>query len=230
MTVKQIIGELKRQGKKANIIGMKRFGIRPNDRLLGASMPIIRKLGKKIGRNHELALELWQSGLHEARILASIIEDPEAVTSQQADIWVADLKSWDTCDQLCGNLLDKTKLVEKKIFKWTKNKQEFIRRAGFVVLAWSAVHNKKLPNKEFEKYFSLFKKYSTDERVYVKKAISWAMREIGKRRSRVMHRRILVLAEELKKKSSKSARWIASDVTRELSKPENLRFNKPIRV
>ena len=225
MTTKQIISELKKYSKKENIEGMKRFGIRPNNKLLGVNIPIVRKMGKKVGHNHVLALELWQSGIHEARILASIIDEPELVTAQQLEQWAGDIKSWDICDQACSNLFCRTKVARKRMSAMIRDDREFVRRVGFVVLTALAVHDKAMADSEFAKFFSYFKKYSTDERVYVKKAISWAMREIGKRRSRQMHQKIMALAEELKQKPSKSAKWIASDVIRELSNPKFLRFD-----
>ena len=201
-----------------NIEGMKRFGIRPNDILYGISVLEIRKMGKQIGKNTELALKLWNSKIHEARILATIIAEADKLTSTQLDKWVSEVKSWDTNDQLCGNLLWRLKSPEIKINKWSKDKREFVRRAGIVLLAALAVKDKTLPDSFFEKHFSLLKKYSTDERIYVKKAISWALREIGKCRSEKLRLKTIKLAEEIKQIDTPSARWIASDVIRELSK------------
>lgn len=213
-----VVLQIKKLKNPRNIEGMKRFGIIPNDKVYGVNVPAIRGLGKQIGRNHELALELWESKIHEARILATIIAEPDRLTGAQADHWVADLKSWDTNDQLCSNLLWKIKKPEIKINKWSKDKREFVRRAGIVLLAVLAVKDKTLPDSFFEKYFSLLKKYSIDERIYVKKAVSWALREIGKRRSEKLRLKVIKLAEKIKKLDTPSARWIASDVIRELSK------------
>ncbi len=218
MTYNEIIARFKKLKNPRNIEGMKRFGIRPNDKVYGVNIPVIRCMGKQIGKNTELALQLWDSKIHEARILATIIAEADNLTAAQLDKWVSELKSWDTNDQLCGNLLWRIAKPEIKINKWSKDKREFVRRAGIVLLAALAVKNKKLPDSFFEKYFPLLKKYSVDERVYVKKAISWALREIGKCRSEKLRLKTIKLAEEIKKLDTPSARWIASDVIRELSK------------
>jgi 3-methyladenine DNA glycosylase AlkD len=150
--------------------------------------------------------------------LATIIAEADQLTSAQLDSWVSELKSWDTNDQLCANLLWKIKKPETKINKWSQDRREFVRRAGIVLLTVLSVKDKQLPDSFFEKYFPMLKKYSADERVYVKKAISWALREIGKRRSESLRLKTIKLAEEIKKLDTPSARWIASDVIRELSK------------
>ena len=218
MTYSQIISQFKKLKNPRNIEGMKRFGIRPNDKVYGVNIPVIRKIGKEIGKNTELALQLWDSKIHEARILSTIIADANKLTSAQLDKWVSELKSWDTNDQLCGNLLWRIAKPEIKINKWSKDKREFVRRAGIVLLTVLSVKNKVLPDEFFEKYFPMLKKYSTDERIYVKKAVSWALREIGKRRSEKLRLKTIKLATEIKKLGTPSARWIASDVIRELSK------------
>lgn len=218
MTYSQIISQLKKLKNPRNIEGMKRFGIIPNDIVYGVNMPTIRKMGREIGKDTELALKLWDSKIHEVRILATIIVESDKITSAQLDRWVGELRSWDTNDQLCSNLLWKIKKPEIKINKWAKDKREFVRRAGIVLLTALAVKKKDLPDSFFEKYFPLLKKYSVDERVYVKKAVSWALREIGKRRSEKLRLQTIRLAEEIKKLDTPSARWIASDVIRELSK------------
>jgi len=218
LSYSQIILQIKKLKNPCNIEGMKRFGIIPNDIVYGVNMPTIRKMGKEIGKDTGLARKLWDSKIHEARILATIIAEPDKLAGTQADRWVADLKSWDTNDQLCSNLLWKIKKPEIKINKWSQDKREFVRRAGIVLLTVLAVKDKELPDNFFEKYFPLLKKCSADERIYVKKAVSWALREIGKRRSERLRLRVIRLAEEIKKLDTPSARWIASDVIRELSK------------
>jgi len=227
MTHTQIIAWLKKNKNPRNMEGMKRFGIRPNDKLYGISVTEIRKLAKQIGKDTALALNLWDGGIHEARILATIIAEPDKLRSSQLDKWVSELKSWDINDQLCSNLLWRINKPEIKINKWSKDKREFTRRAGIVLLAALAVKNKQLPDSFFEKYFSLLKKYSTDERIYVKKAVSWALREIGKCRSEKLRLKTIKLAEQIKKLNTPSARWIASDVIGELAKKKgSCRFDK----
>jgi len=207
---------------------MKRFGIRPNDIVYGINIPVIRDLGKQIGKDTGLALRLWDSKIHEARILATLIAEADKLTSAQLDQWVSELKSWDTNDQLCGNLLWRIAKPEIKINKWIKDKREFVRRAGIVLLVALSVKDKTLPDGFFEKYFPILKKYSADERVYVKKAVSWALRQIGKCRSEKLRLKTIKLAEEIKKLDTPSARWIASDVIRELTKRKVNQINNEI--
>ncbi|MBI4059351.1 DNA alkylation repair protein [Candidatus Microgenomates bacterium] len=195
---------------------MARFGVNPQN-TLGINIPYLRKLAKEIGKNHNLALELWESKIHEARILAAFIDDPKLVTSKQMDIWVSEFDSWDVCDQVCSNLFDKTPFAYEKIGIWCKKKEEFVRRAGFVMMAVLAVHDKSLSNDRFKNFFLLIKKYSTDERNFVKKAVNWALRQIGKR-NKILLKEALECAREIKSLDSKSAKWIASDAIRELAK------------
>lgn len=195
---------------------MTRFGINPKN-TLGISIPFLRKLGKKIGRNHDLAQQLWKTKIHEARLLAAFIEEPKKVSSLQMDKWTADFDSWDICDQACSNVYDKTPYAYDKSLKWVKDKREFVRRAGFVMMAALAVHDKKQPDKIFIQFFPIIKKYSTDQRNFVRKAVNWALRQIGKR-SGLLRLRAIKCAKEIQKINSKPARWIATDALRELQK------------
>lgn len=214
----EILKKLKSLGSLKNIEGMARFGIKINPKnIYGVSIPNLRKLAKKIGKNHILAQELWNSGIHEARILASMIDEVEKVTAEQMDKWIIDFNSWDVCDQVCNNLFDKTSLAFKKVIEWTKNKSEFERRAGFALMACFAWHNKDVDDAKFLKFFPLIKKYSTDERNFVKKAVNWALRQIGKRNKNLC-KKAIKLAKEIQKIDSKSAKWIAMDAIRELEK------------
>ena len=213
MSLKEIISHLKKNANPKNVEGMARFGINPKN-TFGVSMPFLRGIGKKIGKDHKLALELWDSGYHEAKILASLIDDPKLVTEAQMEKWVKDFDSWDVCDQTCMNLFDKTPFTLEKISQWTKNEKEFIRRAGFVLMAVLAVHDKKMIDKEFIKFFEIIKKYSTDERNFVRKAVNWALRQIGKRNP-ALNRSAIKTAEEISKIDSKTAKWIAGDALRE---------------
>jgi 3-methyladenine DNA glycosylase AlkD len=194
--------------------GMARFGIRPGQ-ALGISMPTLRNMAKDIGKNHALALALWDSGIHEARILASMIAEPKLVSTELMEEWVNDFDSWDICDQVCGNLFDKTPQAYQKAVQWCQQEREFVRRAGFVMMAELAVHDKKAQDEAFLQFFPLIKQYAGDERNFVKKAVNWALRQIGKRNS---HLRTLALecAYEIQNMDSKTARWVAKDAIKEL--------------
>jgi 3-methyladenine DNA glycosylase AlkD len=178
-------------------------------------MPTLRKMAKDIGRNQALALALWDSGIHEARILASMIAEPRLVSAELMEEWVNDFDSWDVCDQVCSNLFDKTPYAYHKAVQWCQQEREFVRRAGFVMMAELAVHDKKAPDEAFLQFFPLIKHYAGDERNFVKKAINWALRQIGKRNS---HLRALAMdcAHEIQAMDSKSARWVARDALKEL--------------
>lgn len=223
MTAKKIINLLKSQADPKNVQGMMRFGINPKN-TLGIPVPYLRKLAKEIGKTctlpggkHKLAQELWDSGYHEARLLAGFIDNPKDVTPEQMDGWVANFDSWDVCDQVCGSLFDKTAFAFEKVYPWARDEREFVRRAGFAMMAALAVHDKKATDEKFLEFFPLIRQYATDERNFVKKAVNWALRQIGKR-NRNLLKKSKVLAEEISKIPSPVARWIAGDALRELSK------------
>lgn len=216
MTLDTIIKKLKSLKNPKNISGMARFGINPKN-TLGISIPTLRQLSKKIGKNHDLAVKLWDTGIHEARILAGFIADPKKMTEGQMDKWVSEFDSWDVCDQVCSSLFDKTSFAWKKIKSWVADEREFVRRAGFVMMAVLAVHDKKAKDEDFLRLFPLIKKYAQDERNFVKKAVNWALRQIGKRNNNLADKAIK-LGEEIFATQSKSAKWIASDAVRELKK------------
>jgi 3-methyladenine DNA glycosylase AlkD len=218
MTADQIIANLKEHANVQAVEGMARFGIRPTQ-ALGVSIPTLRKMAKQIRRNHALALALWESGIHEARILASMIDEPTLVSAQQMEEWVNDFDSWDVCDQVCGNLFDKTPYAYEKAVQWCQQEQEFVRRAGFVMMAELAVHDKKAPDEAFIQFFPLIRHYADDERNFVKKAVNWALRQIGKRNA---HLRTLALqcASDIKRMDSKTAQWVARDALKELQAKE----------
>jgi 3-methyladenine DNA glycosylase AlkD len=210
----EVLEKLHSLAKPENLEGMARFGI-TGDRRLGISMPDLRKLGRSIGKDHEMALRLWAAGIQDAMILAALVDDPLQVTEEQADSWVMDIHSWDVCDQLCLNLFDRIPFADKKIWEWSEREEEFVRRTAFAMIACIAWHNKKAPDKEMIKYFTVIKKGATDDRNYVKKAVSWALRNIGKR-NLDLNQEAVGLARQIKEIDSKAARWIASDVIREL--------------
>lgn len=214
MTVKEIIAELKKHGNEYNRQGMKRFGINV-DKAFGVNVPVMRKLAMKIGKNHELALKLWESGYHEARHIATMIADPKLTNKTLLNNWARDFNSWDIVDGTCSNLIRKTDYAYDLIPGWVKSKKEFVRRAAFSLIAYLSVHDKKRSDEEFLQFFPLIKQYSTDERNFVKKAVNWSLRQIGKRSS-FLKEHAIKLAEEIRMIDSKSAKWIASDALREL--------------
>lgn len=188
----------------------------------GVFIPNLRKIAKSIGKNHELAQQLWQSKIHEARILASMIDEPSSVTEKQMDSWVKDFDSWDVCDQVCGNLFDKTIFSYKKAAEWASRTEEFVKRAGFVMMAELAVHDKKTGDEKFLQFFPFIKREAIDDRNFVKKAVNWALRQIGKRNEN-LRKEAIKLAAEIKKINSKTAKWVATDALKEL---ENRSFGK----
>jgi 3-methyladenine DNA glycosylase AlkD len=214
MDCSQIIKELKSHSNPKNVAGMARFGISTNG-TLGVSVPALRAMAKRIGKNHELALELWESGIHEARMLAGFVDDAELVSGGQMEKWVIGFDSWDVCDQVCGDLFDRTEFAHAKAAEWSKRKEEFVKRAGFALMAALAVHDKKASDAQFEKFFVHIKREANDERNFVRKAVNWALRNIGKRNER-LRVNALGVAREIAKMESKSARWIAADAIREL--------------
>lgn len=214
----QIIGKLHAASNVKNLEGMARFGISTKN-TLGVSMPLLRKLGKEIGRNHKLAQELWDSEIHEARILAGLVADPNLLTEKQMDSWVKDFDSWDVCDQVCMNLFDKTKFAYKQAVKWAVREEEFVRRAGFALMAALAFHDKKATDSELAVFFPIIEKYSFDERNFVRKAVNWALRQIGKR-NRNLNKQAISVARNIQKQNFKSSKWIANDALRELTGSE----------
>lgn len=217
-TVKSVLAELKKHGSQYNREGMARFGINVQ-KAFGVNAPAMRSIAKSIGKNHQLAIKLWDSGYHEARHVATMIADPKLVTKSLLDTWAKDFNSWDIVDGACSNLLRKTEFAYELIPKWAKRNEEFIRRTAFSLIAYLAVHDKKRNDVEFLQFFPLIKKYSTDERNFVRKAVNWSLRQIGKR-SPFLKEAAINLAEEIKAIDSKSARWIANDALRELTNPK----------
>jgi 3-methyladenine DNA glycosylase AlkD len=193
---------------------MARFGIDPRGRL-GVSIPDVRKLARETGHSHELALALWRTGIADARILAAMVDEPSKVTAAQMEGWVRGFDSWDVCDQVCLNLFVNASPAWKKAREWAGREGEFNRRAGFALMACLAVHDKKALDSAFVRLLPLIRKASTDERNYVRKAVNWALRQIGKR-NRALNRAAVVIAHKIGRLDSRSARWIASDAIREL--------------
>lgn len=214
------IAQLKKCANPANAAGMRRFGIQGST-ILGISIPTLRAMAKQTGKNHEVALALWKSGIHEARILAAYVDEPDAVTPEQMDAWAADFESWDVCDQVCGNLFDRTPHAYEKALEWSRDEREFVKRAGFALMATLAWHDKTAPDANFGPFFDRIRAESRDGRNFVKKAVNWALRQIGKRNP-TMRKKAIRTAEDILKThaESKAARWVARDALRELRKPE----------
>jgi 3-methyladenine DNA glycosylase AlkD len=209
-----LLSVLRAHANPANVAGMGRYGINPKG-TLGVPMPLLRKLAKESGRSHGLAAELWASGIHEARILATLMDDPACVTRRQMDRWVSDLDSWDVCDQACQNLFRYTPPAFAKAAKWARARREFVRRAGFSLMAGLAVKAHTASDAQFEAFFPLIAEAAVDDRNMVKKAVSWALRQIGKRNSTLCAKAIAA-AEEIANRDSRAARWVAADALREL--------------
>ena len=213
-TCAEIIAHLCTLANPANVAGMSHFGINPKG-TLGVSVPVLRKIGQTHRQNHALALELWQSGVHEARILAALVADPAQVTSQQMEAWVSNFDSWDICDGVCCNLFDKTPFARAKIKAWTRRHAEYVKRAGFVLMAALAVHDKTAPDELFLGFLPLIEREACDGRNFVRKAVNWALRQIGKRNLH-LRRAAIATARRIRAQNTSSARWIATDALREL--------------
>jgi 3-methyladenine DNA glycosylase AlkD len=220
-----IIERLKAMYNSEAVQGMARFGIKTVN-TYGVSVPNLRRMAREVGKDHAMAQQLWLSGIHEARIIAGMIDVPEMVTDVQMESWVKDFDSWDICDQCCSNLFNKTKFAYQKAVEWSKREEEFVKRAGFTLMATLAVNDKKAADEKFLKFLQVIKDGSADDRNFVRKAVNWALRQIGKRNHNLNEMAIKV-AEEIQQTSSKSARWIASDAIRELtSEAVRNRLNK----
>jgi 3-methyladenine DNA glycosylase AlkD len=211
----EVVSILKKLGDPVNVAGMARFGIKPA-MALGVPKPALRKLARDLGKDHGLAQELWDSGMHEAMVLASMVDDPVKVTADQMDVWARDFDNWDVCDQCCLNLFWKTAFAYEKAEDWTASDREFVKRAGFVLMASLAIHDKKAPDTDFEMFLSIIERGTCDDRNLVRKSVNWALRQIGKRNS-ALRRKAIEVALKLEQAESKSARWVGSDALRELS-------------
>lgn len=213
-----VIAKLKSLENPINVAGMARFGITGN-KVLGISMPVLRALAKELGKNHMLALELWKSGIHEAQILASIIADPKQATPELLEEWVKDFDSWDVCDQTCINFFVKVPGAREKIFAWSERPEEFVKRAGFALIACFANGHKNTPDQFYLDFLPLITQHVHDDRNFVKKAVNWALRGIGKR-NLFLNQAARDAAQEIIQLPSKTARWIAADALRDIGRPE----------
>jgi 3-methyladenine DNA glycosylase AlkD len=211
----EVLERLRSLGDPRNVEGMARYGIRTK-KAFGVSAPQLRRLAKELRKDHDLADRLWRTGVHDARILAALIDDPALVTERQMDRWAQDFDTWAVCDSACGCLFDKTPYAWDKAVEWIELEEEYVKRAGFVLMAALAVHDKKAPNERFEAFLSLIESHATDERNFVKKAVNWALRQIGKR-NRYLNALAIQSGEQIRQLDSKAARWIAADALRELT-------------
>lgn len=214
-TVQRAVRELKLRGTKRNVEGMARFGIRAK-KAFGVSMPEMDKIARKIGKDHALGLKLWETGIHDARHLGTLISEPHKVTSGQMERWVRDFDSWDVCDGACCHLFVDAKPAWEKAFAWSSRKKEFEKRAGFAMAAYLAIHDKETSDSPFQKYLKIIEKEAWDERNFVKKAVNWALRNIGKRNLR-LNRDAIACGERIRKSEAGTGRWIAADALRELN-------------
>ncbi len=213
-TVEEILEKLKGKARPDQVEGMAKYGIAAEGRL-GVSVPDMRKIAKESGKDHQLALELWKTGIPEARIVAAMIGEPEKLTEEQMEDWVKDVNSWDVCDQVCMNLFEKPPLAWKKILDWSEREEEFVKRTAFALIACLAWHGKYTEDEKFIELFPVIKRGATDERNYVKKAVSWALRNIGKRNPN-LNKAAIKATKDIQRIHSRAARWITADAIREL--------------
>jgi 3-methyladenine DNA glycosylase AlkD len=206
---------LKGHGTKATRDGMARYAI-PSDRAFGVSVSNIQVLAKRLGRSHDLADALWNTGWYEARLLASYVDDPARVTAAQMDRWCRDFDNWGVCDTVCFVLFDRTPHAWRKVEQWSSRREEFIKRAAFALLWGLTVHDKSAGDDAFRRGLLLVEGGATDERHFVKKAVNMALRAIGKRNS-VLHAAAVDVARRLSESSQDAARWVGKDALRELT-------------
>jgi 3-methyladenine DNA glycosylase AlkD len=220
-SVDSVLTWLARHSSRRTRDGMARYGI-PSDNASGVSVADIRLLAKRVGRDHDLALALWETGNYEARMLTPFIDEPARVTPAQMERWCRHFDSWAICDALCFHLFDKTPYAWQKIAKWSNRREEFVKRAAFALLASVALHDKKAADSLFLESFALIERAATDDRNFVKKAVSWALRGIGKRNP-TLNAAAIKLARRLAESADSAARWIGKDALRDLASPATLR-------
>ncbi len=214
MQAKQVLQTLNSLGSAEVRAGMKRFGITA-DRVHGINAPTLKALARKIGKNHDLAEQLWGTGIYEARTIAALIAEPKKVTRAQMERWVRDFDSWAICDTCCGYLFRDTPFAWDKAIAWAGRRAEYVKRAGFSLMAYLAVHDKQAQDEQFAKLLPIIERESDDDRNFVRKAINWALRQIGKR-NRQLNALAIDAAQRIQARGTRSARWIAADALREL--------------
>jgi 3-methyladenine DNA glycosylase AlkD len=214
VTLDETLDRLRSLGSPRNVKGMARFGIR-SAKVYGVATPDLRRLARQIGRDHRLATRLWVTGIHDARVLASMVEDPEKVTARQMDRWARDFDSWAVCDACCCHLFPRTPFAWSKGVAWSTRPEEYVKRAGFALMAYLAVHDKDATDADFKALLPILRREAGDPRNFVKKAVNWALRQIGKRNA-ALNAAAIRTAQELRRLDAPSARWIAADALREL--------------
>lgn len=218
MNVGEILKWLERRGTRRNVAGMARYGIR-SPHTFGVSMATMKPLVRRLGRNHALALSLWKTGWHEARVLAALVDEPAKVTRRQMNEWVRTFDNWAVCDGVCLHLFDQTPFAWEKATQWAVSPREFVRRAGFALMASLALHDRSVPDRKLLDFLPAIERGAADERNFVKKAVNWALRQIGKR-SLVLHDAAVASAGRLAASGQASARWVGRDALRELTRAD----------
>jgi 3-methyladenine DNA glycosylase AlkD len=211
-----VLAWLEQHGSTRVADGMARYGIASADRVAGVSVGDLKKLAKQIGKDHNLAAELWASGWYEARLLAAFVDDPPLVTRRQMNAWAAAFDNWATCDHACFHLFDRTPLAWEAAPRWTKSPREFVKRAGFALMASLALHDKAADDDRFLAFLPLIERGASDERNFVKKGVSWALRSIGRRPG--LRAAALDVARRLAASAAPAARWVGKDAVRDLTK------------
>jgi 3-methyladenine DNA glycosylase AlkD len=213
----EVLADLRAVADPSQLAEMsRRYAIRPANPLGGIRMPTLRAMAKRIGRDHRLALDLWATGVHEARLLATMVADPRDVTPEEMESWVLDLDSWDICDQACGNLWDRTPWAFDKMRAWSGRSEEFVKRAAFALMAGAALHRKDEPDQAFLALLPVIEREAGDPRNFVRKGVNWALRGIGKR-NRALNAAAILTARRIQAGDSRSARWVGTDALRELT-------------
>src|SRR6516165_7568106 len=213
-TKRAALAELRRHGDPRSVRGMAHFAIRSKE-IYGVSKPKLDEMARKIGKNHALGLELWDTGIHDARLLGMLLAKPELVTAAQMERWVRDFDNWDVCDGTCCHLFVDAKPAWSKAFAWTSRKKEFEKRAGFALAAYLAIHDRSPRNQGFLRFLKVIEREASDGRNFVRKAVNWALRNIGKRNRR-LNRAAIKSAERIRQAGTPAGRWIAADALREL--------------
>jgi 3-methyladenine DNA glycosylase AlkD len=213
-TVARAVAELRKHGEDRNVEGMARFGIRA-EQIYGVAKPKMDAIAKAIGKNHDLGLKLWETGIHDAKLLGMLISEPERVTSGQMERWVRDFDNWDVCDGTCCHLFVDASSAWEKAFTWSGRKKEFEKRAGFAMAAYLAIHDKAAKDDRYRKFLKMIEREAWDDRNFVRKAVNWALRNIGKR-NRQLNRDAIAAAERIRRQGTGAGRWIAADALREL--------------
>lgn len=234
MDVPEVVRELESLGSPENVAGMARFGI-VAPKAFGVPSAEVKRVAKDVKKRvedrHEFALRLWATGIHDARGVAYLIDDPKRVTEEQMDAWAADFDNWAICDSTCGHLFCRTPLAYKKVVEWSRRDEEFVKRAGIVLIAWLAVHDKKADGARFAELLPILEREAHDDRNFIKKAVNWSLRQIGKR-SLELNRLAIETAERIRAQNTSHARWIAADALRELTAEKTLERlqNRPVKL